>query len=241
MNNQKILIYDIENSPTVVTTWSLWEANAIETLEEWYILSYAYKWFGESKVHVVSLPDFRGYSKDKHNDKKLCESLIKLFDEADVIIAHNGDQHDQKKSNARFIFHGFTPPSPYKSIDTKKVARKYFKFNSNSLSNLGIFFKLGDKLKNEGMHMWRGCMDGDIKMWRKMCTYNKQDVVLLEKIYLRMRPWIKNHPTMSPYGICSNCDSAKLQKRGFSVSRTNTRQRLQCLSCGAWSLAPINK
>lgn len=239
----RVLIYDIENTPTVVTTWSLWESNAIETLEEWYILSYAYKWLGEDKVHVVSLPDFKGYKKDRKNDKQLCESLKKLFDEADIVVAHNGDQHDQKKSNARFIYHGIEPPSPYKSIDTKKIAKKYFKFNSNSLNNLCQYFEIGGKLSHTGMSLWRGCMEGDMKSWKTMCKYNKQDVVLLEKIYLKLRPWMTAHPNQNVITgntmCCPKCQSDKMQKRGFGITNTRRYQRWQCQDCAGWSQSPL--
>lgn len=238
-NKTKILLYDIENTPTVVTTWSLFEANAIETLEEWYILSYSYKWLGEKTTHVVSLPDFKGYKNNKKDDYELCKSLHKLFEEADVVIAHNGDSHDQKKSNSRFIYHGMTPPSQYKTIDTKKVAKKYFKFNSNSLDNLGSFFKIGNKVKNEGIALWRGCMNGDEDSWRRMCKYNKQDVVLLEKLYNKLKPWMTNHPNVNILNgkqlACPICGGDHLQKRGFNITKTGKVQRYQCSDCGGWS------
>jgi hypothetical protein len=239
-NKPRILIYDIENTPTVVTTWGLYEQNAIETLEEWYIMSYAYKWYGESTTHVVALPDFKGYDKDKKNDKALCESLHKLFEEADVVIAHNGDKHDQKKSNARFIYHGILPPSPYKSIDTLKVAKKYFKFNSNSLNNLGIFFGVGKKIVHEGMPLWRSCMEGDLKAWSRMKRYNKQDVVLLEQVYMKLLPWMESHPNYNlltgTVSSCPKCGNNRLQKRGFSYTRVGKYQQYQCIDgCGGWS------
>lgn len=241
MKNKKprILIYDIENTPTVVTVWKLWEADAIETLEEWYILSYSYKWLGEDKVHVVALPDFKGYKNNKKDDKLLCESLYKLFDEADIVIAHNGDEHDQKKSNARFIYNGILPPSPYKSIDTKKVAKKYFKFNSNSLNNLGTYLKLGNKIENSGISLWRACMNGDPKAWSLMKKYNKQDVVLLEKVYLKLLPWMTQHPNhgiiIGERSVCPNCGSEHLQSRGIKYGKRSW----YCVDCRSWHMSAL--
>lgn len=244
-NKPRILIYDIENTPTVVTTWGLWEQNAIETLEEWYLMSYAYKWLGEEVTHVVALPDFKGYAKDKKNDKALCESLHKLFEEADIVIAHNGDEHDQKKSNARFIFNGMNPPSPYKSIDTKKIAKRYFKFNSNSLNNLGTLLKLGNKVDNGGIKLWRSCMDGDLKAWKLMKKYNKQDVVLLEKVYLKLLPWMTQHPNIAllngEKSGCPNCGSINIVKRGLGFSRSSKFQRWFCNGCKSWHQSPVKE
>ena len=241
----KILLYDIENTPTVVTTWRLWEADAIETLEEWYILSYAWKWLGEKETHVVALPDFKGYKKNMKDDKALCESLNKLQSEADLVIAHNGDAHDQKKSNARFIYNGLKPASPFKSIDTMKVAKKYFKFNSNSLNNLGTYLKLGNKVENSGIKLWRACMNGDMKAWALMKKYNKQDVVLLEKVYMKLLPWIALHPSAVFYQApfdCPNCGSSNMTKHKRKIVKGGWRQQMQCQSCGSYKIDPkLNK
>lgn len=242
----KILLFDIETSPNIGFTWGKWEQNVIEFVEDWHMLSFAYKWLDEKTTHVVSLPDFKLYSKDKSNDKELVKELWKLFDEADAIIAHNGTKFDIKKSNTRFIQHGLTPPSPYKVIDTLTIAKKYFKFDSNKLDDLGKYLGVGRKIDTGGFELWKGCMSGDMLSWRRMCLYNKQDVILLEKIYLKMRNWITNHPNLSVLdgrnGTCNSCGSAKLQKRGFGIRGGGTKvQRMNCQSCGAWLQVTIIK
>jgi uncharacterized protein YprB with RNaseH-like and TPR domain len=243
-DKRKILIYDIETTPLVSYTWGLYEQNVIKVKEDWHLLSFAYKWLGDTRVTVKALPMYKGYEKNKSNDKALCEDLWKLFDEADVIVAHHGDAFDIKKSNARFIIHGMTPPSPYKTIDTKKVAKKYFKFESNKLDDLGKYFGLGEKLETGGFSTWLGCMAGDMEMWKKMIKYNRQDVVLLEKIYLRMRDWMTNHPRATDNPItshCPNCGSDHLQRRGTIRNKVTTLQRLHCQDCGAWHSVRMSK
>jgi hypothetical protein len=238
-NKARVLIYDIETSPNLGYVWGMYEQNVIQYESEWHMLSFAYKWLGERTTHVVTLADFKGYEKDMSNDYNLVATLWELFNEADVIIAHNGDAFDQKKSNARFAVHGFTPPSPYKQIDTLKVARKYFKFNSNKLGDLGAILGLGRKAETGGFATWLGCMRGDPKAWAKMAKYNKQDVVLLEKVYLKLRPWMDNHPAMNLLSgnmtACPKCTRGPLQKRGTSITKTLTYQRYQCTACGGWS------
>lgn len=238
--NKKILIYDIETSPSLGYYFELYkEGNIVWDEKSWYMLSFAWKWFGEDKTHVLALPDFKTYKKDPENDKELCKELWALFDEADVIIAHNGNSFDQKKSNARFIYHGFTPPSPYKEIDTKLVAKKYFRFDSNKLTDLGKYLKCGQKVETGGFSLWKRCMAGDMDAWKSMVKYNKQDVVLLEQIYLRLRPWMTQHPNMNivmgTMTNCPNCESPKIHKRGYMFTRLSKRQRYQCNDCHAWS------
>jgi len=239
-NQPKILIFDIETMANKAFVWGKYEQNVLSYEEHWYMLCFAYKWFGEKKTYVPTLRDFRGYKKDKTDDKKLCYELWKLFDEADIVIGHNSDGFDIKKANARFIQHGFPPPAPFQSIDTLKVARRYFKLDSNKLDDLGDYLSLGRKVTHSGWDLWLGCaVRDDDKSWNKMIKYNKQDVDLLEKVYLKLRPWMNNHPNENVYfgsiNNCPICGSNRVQKRGFRINRTNKNQRFQCQDCGGWS------
>ena len=236
----KILFFDIENATNLGYFYELWkEGNILSIENQWYLLSFAYKWLGEKKTHVVSLPDFKLYKKDKENDRDLVKELHNIMSQADVVVAHNGNNFDIKKSNARFIFHGLKPVPPFKSIDTLQVARRYFQFTSNRLNDLGQYLGLGKKVKTGGFDLWKGCMTGDSKAWKLMCDYNKNDVVLLEKIYLTMLPWISNHPNVNlvdeKTGACPNCSSTEIQKRGYGTNLLTRYQRYQCMKCGHWS------
>lgn len=235
----KILIYDIETSPNLGFIWGKYEQDVIEYVSEWHMLCFAYRWLGENKTHVVALPDFGLYKKDPSNDLELIKVLYSLFDEADVLIAHNGDRFDQKKSQARFIYHGMTPPSPYKQVDTLKVAKQHFSFNSNKLDDLGQHLGLGRKVTTGGFALWKGCMDGNMKAWEKMKKYNKQDVVLLEKVYKKMLPWITNHPSLALMdgrpSSCPRCGSSKIHRSGKKVyTKVSSAQRYRCYDCGGW-------
>lgn len=230
----KILIFDIETSPNLGYTWSKWETNVLSFTQETYLLCYAYKWYNETTTKVVALSDFPSYKKNKTDDKSLVKSLWDLFESADVIIAHNGDKFDIKYANGRFLFHGLTPPTSYKSVDTLKVARSKFKLNSNSLNDLGKLLNVGKKVETGGFDLWLGCMAGDEKAWSKMKRYNKQDVELLEQVYIKLLPWIKNHPNLamnSDVPTCPHCQSTKIWKIG--VSNIEPRQRWRCQGCGA--------
>lgn len=243
--DKKILLFDIETAPNLGYTWSKYEQNVIEFERDWYMLCFAAKWLGSKKVTVVSLPDFKLYKKDKEDDKEVVKALWKLFDEAEVLIAHNGNRFDIKKANARFLSLGMEPPSPYQKIDTLTEARKYFKFDSNKLDDLGNYLGVGRKVETGGFSLWKGCMQGDMKSWRKMLRYNVQDVKLLEEVYLKLRPWMISHPNLNLLDnglkLCPICGSPKVQKRGFSYTRVSTFQRWQCRSCSGWSRSRLSE
>lgn len=236
----RVLFVDIETAPSLGWYYDLWkEGNIVSTVKSWYILSFSWKWEGEKTTHVKGLIDYSGYKNDKENDKALLRELWNLLDEADVVIAHNGDGFDIPKINARFIKHGFGPPSPYKTIDTIKVARKHFKFDSNRLNEIGKYLGVGMKVPTTGFRLWEGCMRGDVDSWNLMKRYNKQDVVLLEKTYLKLRGWMTSGPNLSIIAGqkrtgCPSCGGHNRQRRGYSCTATKQMARLQCKDCGKW-------
>lgn len=242
MKKPRIAFYDLENAPSLGWYYDRYkEGNIVADEQDWFMLSFAWQWADEKKVHCKALCDYPGYSKNKTDDSHLIKDLHKLFDEADILIAHNGDRFDRRKSNSRFLGCGLPPPSPYKTIDTLKVARRQFMQGSNSLQSLGTFLGLGGKLPTTGWHTWRGCIDGDPKAWAAIKKYNKRDVGLLRGVYERLLPWIPNHPDMRVYtgkASCRNCGSHDLQMRGEERTLTTTKQRYQCKACAHWGSVP---
>jgi hypothetical protein len=241
----KVLFIDIENMPNIAYVWGKYEQDVLgDFLQERMIISVAWKWLGSPKVEAMSIPDYYGYKKNPTKNKKLIEKLHSLFSAADIIVAQNGDCFDIKMANAEFIQYGLTPPPPYKTVDTLKVARAKFKFNSNKLDDLGKRLGLGRKLHTGGFKLWLDCLQGKKKAWDKMVKYNKQDVVLLEKIYLKLRPWMTNHPNMNVFdGIsaCVVCKSTRINKRGWEMKPLGRRRRYQCMDCGKWMGGQLEK
>ena len=241
-NKLKVLLFDIETAPSLGWVWGKYEQDVISFEQHWYMLSFAAKWLGTNKVISYSLPDFKGYSKDKENDKELVKKLWELLDEADIIIAHNGDEFDLKKCNTRFVVHGMNPPSPYKTIDTLKLARRYFAFESNKLDDLGKMLGLGQKMATGGFGLWLKCMEGDATAWATMKKYNKQDVVLLEKVYMKIRAWNKSAPRISEIAHqCLCCGSSNIQRRGYNYTKVTMYHRHFCKDCGSWTQDTVVK
>lgn len=243
----KILILDIETSPILGYVWGPWENNLSPTQikQDWRVLSWAAKWL-EDPVHKVVYKDQRK-AKDIQNDKDLLKGIWDLLDEADILITQNGKQFDVKKLNARFIQNGFTPPSPYRHIDTKQLAKKMFGFTYNSLEymsdKLCVKFKKLKHPKYSGFELWKECLAGNVSAWEEMKKYNIHDVLATEELYTKLAPW-GTGIDFGAYGDgvtrdC-NCGSRSLSKRGFSFTQSGKYQRYQCKDCGAWMSSKQN-
>lgn len=235
----KILFLDIENSPNISYTWGKYEQDVIAFKQEWHMLSFAYKWLDDKNVKAFSLPDFKTYKKDKTNDAELLKELWKLFNETDIMVGHNLDRFDVRKTNARFLANGLPPPAPFKTIDTLKIAKRVFFLNSNKLGDISKLLKIGKKEETGGFNLWLDCMAGNPKAWKKMVKYNKQDIVLLEKVYLKLLSWAENTPNINVYqgttNSCPKCGHNELQKRGYGYTKTQKYQKYQCNGCHGWS------
>lgn len=232
----RTLFLDIETFSIVGNTWGMWQQNVIKVQRWSSLCAFSAKWEGGSQV-TRALPDYRGYTPYSVDDRELVMELWGLLNEADIVSGHNVDEFDIKKVNARFVKHGLPPPAPYKTVDTKKVAKRHFKFDSNSLNNLCDFLGIGRKLKHTGFDMWEDCLAGDVKAWAMMKKYNAHDVVLQREVYLALRPWMDNHPNMNLWrpGACPKCGANKLQSRGIARTLTREYKRFQCTACGGWS------
>lgn len=227
----KILFLDIETSPNLAYVWGLFQQNVPigNMVNSSTTLCYSAKWFGEKDIYFDSVY--------KSSPKKMLAGIHKLIDQADVVVTYNGIRFDLPTLNKEFLLHDMAPPAPYKQVDMLRVARKRFRFTSNKLDYVAQQLKLGGKTKHHGFQLWVDCLADDPEAWETMEKYNKNDVVLLEKVYLKMLPWIDNHPNRATYdesATCPNCGGKEYQRRGFAVTRERKYRRYQCLSCATW-------
>lgn len=198
-------------------------------------MTIAYKWLGDKKVTTLSLPNYPGFSKNHKCDRALCRDAIRILDEADIIVAHNGKKFDAKWLTARFLKHNLRPPSPYKIFDTLTEHRKLAAAPSHKLDDLGGIYGLGRKRPTTGKKLWLDCRAGKRSAFRKMARYNAQDVILLERLYLHIRPWSK-HPDLRLLSRAANscpvCESNHTIFRGWHYYATGKKQRSLCKDCG---------
>ena len=238
----KILVLDLETLPNVGYTWGKWDQNVIRFTQESCVATFVAKWLNDKKIFSKALPDYPGYKPGSYDDKALIADLWNLFDEADVIVAHNGDQFDIKVATGRFILHGMTPPSPFKTIDTKKMTKEVARYNSNSLDDLCGLLGIGKKIHTD-FRLWEGCIGGDMRCWHQMVKYNRMDVLLLEKLYLRLMPFAKTHPNLTFWtrGECPKCGSKNIQYRGFARCITRQYRKFVCNDCGSWGRSALSE
>ena len=232
----KLLFLDIETSPLTAYLWDTYKPTVgiDQIITPTSVLCVSAKWNDGEMMFWWS----------QKQEGKQFDRMIKAIHRelclADAVCHYNGTSFDLPRLNTEFLRLGLTPPPPFHQIDLLKVMREKFGVVSNKLAFVGPYLGIGEKVKNAGWDLWKGCLTGDAKCWTQMESYNKHDVVLLEKLYYKLLPWIDQHPNMNLFvpnedPVCPNCGSDKLQRRGIRTATTYVYSRYQCGACGRWS------
>lgn len=173
----RVLYFDIERSLMTMYGYELAvKSGYIDKRmirSEAYIICWAAGWIGGKTIKSACVTQQEAVRRD---DRRILAELWDLMDQADIITGHNMIGFDYKKVNNRFLVHGMGTPIVHKALDTLKLARKHFPFESNSLEYISTH--LGGKPKQDvKLEDWiRIVESGDAATLRKVERYCKGDV-----------------------------------------------------------------
>jgi RNase_H superfamily len=239
----KILIFDLELLPNSGFFYDRFSDFGIPQQfirKTKALCAIGYKWFGDDEVTVLA-------TKKPYEDYDILKKFAPIWEQADYVVAHNGDAFDIKALGARYKYHNLPPLPPVASIDTLRLARqKWGQFlNGNGLDHLAEMAGLGRKLKIDAS-LWVRCAEGDKAAMAEMIEYNRQDVNLLELVFADMLSTVKhkiNHNLFidSPVKVCKTCGHDDLEHKGYELTAATYRHRYRCKACNSWSTQPKGK
>lgn len=234
MAKPKRLFVDIETSPCVGLFWSAGYKQRIDydnIIKERAIICICYKWAGQKKVHGLTWDT-------KQDDKKMLVEWLKVAKDADEIVGHNGDKFDMTWIRTRALFHGLQVPPKYVTVDTLKIARSKFRFNSNRLDYIAKFLGIGKKIKTE-FDLWkRILLHKDERALNYMVKYCKGDVELLEQVYDKLKNHIEpkvHHGVVNGLSSdsCPECGGNNIGvHRKRITAQGKKRFQYRCHDCG---------
>ena len=235
----KILFLDIESSPDIAVTFKRFKANFSQDniiLDGGWLLSIAWAWNNEPVTGLVLTENQAATA----NDRVLVHLLYNLIEEADIVVAQNGDRFDLPLIKARSVIHGLPAIKRVKTVDTLKIA-KSMKFQSNRLDSLGLVLGVGRKVEHQGIKLWVECMQGNEEALQNMLDYNKQDVELLRDVYHKLKAWDNQAPNAGLYvdsteAVCRVCGGEDVRATANQVqSGSSLYSEVICNDCGARS------
>jgi hypothetical protein len=184
-----VLYIDLEVSYSEVYNYGLKVPSKYMSFENlvhpYFIIAWAASYMHERTVYsdVVTPKDAL-----KWNDAKILPRLYELMDSADIIAGHNVDSYDIKRANARFFINGLGAVTEKKTLDTLKIARRKFAFESNCLDY--ICQVLGLRGKDPITRSdWLAVMAGDAKIIDKVARYNVNDVKIGKEVLKKLQAY----------------------------------------------------
>lgn len=232
-----ILIYDLETS--LVDARIFWPGkqyiSASQIKSETRIITVAYKWLGDNKVHHLSWDD--------GDDKQLIKDFLEVYNHADAVIGVNNDNFDNRLVNARAMRYNLDVNIYVRSIDIQKMCKPIARMHSYSMKEMAIFFGVRHKQATEGIIMWElvenGTPEEKKEYLQKMIDYNVGDILTTEELYLYMRKYLKVKTHMGVlYGgekySCPTCGGKHLELMYTTTTAAGTIQRvMRCAEDGA--------
>jgi uncharacterized protein YprB with RNaseH-like and TPR domain len=236
MTKRRRLFFDIETSPNIGLFWETGFKKNIDysnIIKERSIICICYKWEDEKDTYGLRWDR-------KQSDKKMLQDFIEVANQATEMVGHNGDRFDLAWIRTRCLFHRIEMFPKYTTIDTLKIARNKFKFNSNRLNYIANYLGIGGKIKTE-FDLWKSILlENDKVAMDKMIKYCKNDVVLLEKVFKHLNNHIE---AKSHYGVlfgayrgtCPECGSDDLIRNLTRTTVTGVVKIMyKCKTCNKY-------
>lgn len=123
-------------------------------------------------------------------DKRITQTLVDALSQFDVITTYYGEGFDLPFIRSRAMYHNIPFPGygSIISIDLWKIVRVKLRLHSNRLDVVSEFLGVNSKTKLDPA-TWVKAVFGDTKAVAEIVEHNKQDVITLEKVYNKMKPY----------------------------------------------------
>ena len=245
----KAATLDIERIPGQHTTWHrgqtitgpFWDLNEIkgwtgkrihaDDVSEWpRTICAAWKWYDREGVEFAAEWQVGGYD-------GFMRAVWDVFNEADLIIGHNADRFDARHLMGGWAEMGLPAPSPYKVIDTLKIARGTFAYESNTLDALNKRLGIDAKTDKYDSRVAKAAVAGDKEAQDRIRFYNMGDIAASEALFDRLRPYARNIPHLGMWSddemACPSCGSTMTATGKTVHANVQRYEHLHCPNCGA--------
>ena len=247
--NVNAVTLDVERIPGRHSTWHrgqtitgpFWDLNEIKAwtgkrihaddVSEWpRTICAAWKWYDQEDVEFAAEWEVGGYD-------GFMRAVWDVFDQADLIIGHNADRFDARHLMGGWAEMGLPAPSPHKVIDTLKIARGTFAYESNTLDALNKRLGIDAKTDKYDSRVAKAAVAGDKEAQDRIRFYNMGDITASEALFDRLRPYAKGIPHLGMWTddemACPSCGSTMTATGKTVHANVQQYEHLHCPNCGA--------
>ena len=243
----KALTIDIERLPGQVSVQHrgftidgpVWDLNALkhvigrrihaDDVIEWpRTICAAARWYGEEDVMFAAEWEVGGYD-------AFMRQVWSWVDEADILIGHNMAAFDSKHLMSGWAEMGLPAPSPFKVIDTLKIARGSLNMESNTLDSLAKRLGVESKSDKYDVRVAQAAVNGDKEAQSILESYNRGDIVASEALFDRLRPYAKGIPHLGMWSddemACPSCGHSMTATGRTVHANVQRYEHLHCPNC----------
>lgn len=245
VDDARIILFDLEILPNLLEALKVWPqiSNYPGTTLKASVTSIicaGWKVLNQDGVHCINAWDFPEWQEDINNDKKVCEAISAILQDAHCVVTHNGKKFDWKFLQTRLRYHKLPPLPPINHVDTCAEAKRELYVFNNRLQTIARFLTDMEKRENEGWDLWVKVWHRDPAAQSEMTKYCKQDVLVLESVFNEIRPIVRGLPNQNLFSpmkenVCPHCGSTRIRKEGKRYTQTGAYQRYICTDCHAYS------
>ena len=247
--NVNAVTLDIERLPGRHSTWHrgqtitgpFWDLNEIKAwtgkrihaddVKEWpRTICAAWKWYDQADTVFAAEWEVGGYD-------GFMRAVWEVFNEADLIIGHNADRFDARHLMGGWAEMGLPAPAPYKVVDTLKIARGTFAYESNTLDALNKRLGIDAKTDKYDSRVAKAAVAGDKEAQDRIRFYNMGDIAASEALFDRLRPYAKGIPHLGMWTddelACPSCGSTMAATGKTVHANVQRYEHLTCPNCGS--------
>ena len=203
------------------------------------IFCMGWKVLGEKQIHIESF--WKTNHADTLDDKELCNKLRSVLSEADMWVTYNGIKCDVPFLQTRLLHHNLEPLPPVAHKDVYYTAKFKLKLSRNRLYDVQTFLNLKDEKTPVNLIQWLRAIGGNKKAQDEIIHHCKQDVLVLEEAYLKLRPLMNSHPRLEGYGVCNKCGGTLLKNKIYYTATRYAKITVQCQKCRGYETRPITQ
>lgn len=187
------------------------------------------------KILTFSIEHYPG--KNAIDDSLLVSAYLEELCKADMIVGWYSGGFDSKFLITKCVEHRLMPPALPPELDLWVTPYKDWLLYSNRLDNVQEFLNLPDSKTKIWKKHWRLARTGNKESLQYIVKHCQKDVKVLKQAYYEMRPYLKNHPTLTLQkgGTCPVCLIGELAPRNFRYKKSGKYRRYQCKNCKHWS------
>jgi uncharacterized protein YprB with RNaseH-like and TPR domain len=205
------------------------------------MICFGYWWHDEPEPVVMRMWDYSGWDElpVEKRDLYLLKDVVKIMEEADVLIGHFSPGFDFPFIQTRCLMHGLPViPKPV-HIDTWRIAKKNLRLNNNKLKTIARAFRCDEQKSEVPLYIWRRAKAHDVEAMEIIAEYNVQDVRTQRDITEKLMPLAASMPNWNlliddDILHCPACGGTNLEYRGYSYTKLYKYKRLRCKDCGKW-------